>query len=52
VRRANILLDRLLIALNRHFYLPDLNGIAGFPPDETVEELAGRIKRTRDPQLP
>lgn len=52
VRRPNILLTRLLVALNRHFFPSPLDGIVGFPPGETVGDLAERIKLTRDPQLP
>lgn len=52
VRRANILLNRLLVAINAHFFPRGLNGIVGFPPGETVGDLAERIKITRDPQLP
>jgi hypothetical protein len=51
VLRAGILRFRLRSALNRHFFPPGLNGI-DLSDDETVEDLASRIKRTRDPQLP
>jgi hypothetical protein len=51
VRRPNVLLLQLRSALNKHFF-HELNGIAGFPPGETVIQLARRIKITRDPQLP
>jgi hypothetical protein len=51
VRRANILLPKLRRAINRHFFFPPTK-IAGFPPAETVGQLAKRIKTTRDPLLP
>jgi hypothetical protein len=52
IRRPNILLPRLLTAINQHFFPRPLNGIIGFPAEETVIECARRIKRTRDPQIP
>lgn len=51
VIRPNISPLRLRSALNNHFFPKPLNGIVGFPPGETVIQLARRIKRTRDPQL-
>jgi hypothetical protein len=51
VRRPNISLPRLRNALNKHFFDALPTGLAGFPPGETVGELAQRVKRTRDPQL-
>jgi len=52
VLRANILPQRLLGALNNHFFPAPLNGIIGFPAGETVIQLARRIKHIRDPQVP
>ena len=50
--RANILPQRLEVAINVHFFPKPLNGIVGFPNGEKVIETSNRIKLTRDPQLP